>query len=112
MYVFPTVKAPLFTYSFWRKFQENSNQRKEFDFLKQITSYFMKNNLMFRKYFMKCLLNQNSTSEIFLPRCDPVDIQALEIHLGGVKFAKKKKLSQQVKLRRDVINFATQVSLW
>ena len=71
----------------------------------------MKNNLMYQKYFVKCWLNQNTTSERNLHRCDPVDIQALEIHLGGVKFAKK-KLSQQVKLRRDVINFATQVSLW
>ena len=67
---------------------------------------------MYRRYLVKYCLNQNTTSERNLPRCDPVDIQALEIHLGGVKFAKKKKLSQQVKLRRDVINFATQVSLW
>ena len=66
----------------------------------------MKNNFIHRKYFMKYWLNQNTTSERNLPRCDPVDIQALEIHSGGVKFAKK-KLSQQVKLRRDVINFAT-----
>ena len=58
------------------------------------------------------LWNDDWPQNFFLPRCDPVDIQALEIHLGGVKFAKKKKLSQQVKLRRDVINFATQVSLW
>mgnify|MGYP007086841730 FL=1 len=49
----------------------------------------MKNNFMCREYFVKWWLNQNTTSKRNLPRCDPVDIQALEIHLGGVKFAKK-----------------------
>ena len=55
MYVFPTVKAPHFTYSFWREFQDNSNKWIEFDFPKKITSYFMKNNFMYRKHFCEML---------------------------------------------------------